>query len=330
MAPSTDTRPPGQKVDGLPWGRAWYGRVVARSKKLPVIAGTLAGRAVVAMASMLFAAAACRGGPSAALTDLAEARQEAADLRVQFNKASDASNRAVMADTDEQSVAFAHEAEQTKAAVQTDIAALAPRLRNLGDAAEIQLLEGFEGHLAEYDAIDRDILALAVENTNLKAQRLSFGPAREAADAFRDALAPLAEHALPKQRCQVESIVARAVLAVRDIQVLQAPHIAEPDDAVMGRMEQQMTALGATARDAVSALPDLVEADVRPIVATAVEALDRFDGTSKEIVTLSRHNSNVRSLELALRRKPAVAAACDDSLHALQDALAKEASKATR
>jgi hypothetical protein len=303
---------------------------VAGSTRLPAISRRLAGRALVATASTLFAAAGCRGGPSAAFTELAEARQVAADLRVQFNKASDASNRAVMADTDEQSVAFAHEAEQTKAAVQTDIAALAPRLHNLGDDAEIQLLEGFEGHLAEYDRIDHDILALAVENTNLKAQRLSFGPAREAADAFRDALAPLAEHAEAKQRCQVESLVARAVIAVRESQVLQAPHIAESDDAVMTRMEQQMTALGTTARDAVNALPDLVEPDVRPLVATALEALDRFDGTSKEIVALSRHNSNVRSLELALRRKPAVAAACDDSLHALEDALAREASKATR
>jgi hypothetical protein len=279
---------------------------------------------------MFAIATGCHGGPNAALTDLAEARQVAADLRVQFNKASDASNRAVMADTDEASVTFAGEAEQMKVAVQKDIAALAPRLQNLAYTAEMQSLEGFETHLAEYDKIDHDILELAVENTNLKAQRLSFGPAREATDAFRDALAPLAAHTPSKERCQVESLVAKAVVSVREIQVLQAPHIAESDDSVMTRMEQQMNALNVTARDAVSALPDLVEPDVRPLVATAVEALDRFDGISKEIVTLSRHNSNVRSLELAIRRKPAITAACDESLRALQDALAKEAFNATR
>jgi hypothetical protein len=40
------------------------------------------------------------------------ARRLSADLYVQFVKAADAGNRAVMADTDEASVTFAHEAEQ--------------------------------------------------------------------------------------------------------------------------------------------------------------------------------------------------------------------------
>ena len=38
----------------------------------------------------------------------------------------------------------------------------------------------------------------------------------------------------------------------------------------------------------------------------------------------------VRSLELSLRSKPALTAACDDSLRVLQEALAKEAFPATR
>jgi len=54
----------------------------------------------------------CHGdGP--ALVGLERARQTAADLRVQFNRATDASNRAVMADTDEVSIESAREAEQT-------------------------------------------------------------------------------------------------------------------------------------------------------------------------------------------------------------------------
>jgi hypothetical protein len=49
---------------------------------------------------------------NAALERVSEARQLSADLHVQFTRAADASNRAVMADTDEASVAFAHEAEE--------------------------------------------------------------------------------------------------------------------------------------------------------------------------------------------------------------------------
>ncbi len=48
-----------------------------------------------------------------AFVELDQARQTAADLRIQFGKAVDASNRAVMAETDEASIAFAREAEQT-------------------------------------------------------------------------------------------------------------------------------------------------------------------------------------------------------------------------
>ena len=272
----------------------------------------------------------CHGGPDAVLTELTEARRLAADLRVEFNKASDASNRAVMADTDEVSIAFAREAEQMKNAVRADSAALAPHLQHLDYAAETKALEEFRQHLAKYEEIDRSILELAVENTNLKAQRLAFGPAREASDAFRDALASLASRAPAKTRCSIEAAVAKAVIAVRELQVLQAPHIAEPDDAPMTRMETEMAALKVATRKALDTLAGLVDPSARPQLAAAGAALDRFEGLATEIVKLSRRNSNVRSLELSLRGKPAVTAACDESLRALQDALAKEAFTATR
>jgi hypothetical protein len=288
---------------------------------------------VVAAAVWAIAGAAvmgCHGGPGAVLTELTEARRLAADLRVEFNKATDASNRAVMADTDEVSIAFAREAEQMKNAVRADLAALAPHLQRLDYAAETKSLEEFRQHLAKYEEIDRGILELAVENTNLKAQRLAFGPAREATDAFRDALESLATRAPAKSRCSIEATVAKAVIAVRELQVLQAPHIAESDDTRMTRMETEMAARKATTRKAMDTLAGLVEPNARPQLAAAGSALDRFEGLATEIVKLSRRNSNVRSLELSLRGKPAVTAACDESLRALQDALAKEGFTATR
>jgi hypothetical protein len=274
--------------------------------------------------------AGCHGEPSAVFTEVTEARRLAADVRIQFNKASDASNRAVMADTDEASVASAREAEQLKGWVKTDLAVLEPRLRSLGHAPELKALDDFERHLAEYEKVDRDVLQLAVENTNLKAQRLSFGPARESADALRDSLKAAAASSATNERCRIEALVAKAVTAVRELQVLQAPHIAESDDAIMTRLEKEMAALEATARDALGALAPLVDAKAKPSVAAAGVALDKFATVSKEIVKLSRRNSNVRSLELSMRQKPAPTAACDESLRALQDALASEVFTATR
>ena len=273
----------------------------------------------------------CHGGTTI-LTELTEAGRLSADLRIQFNRASDASNRAVMADTDAASIGFAREAQHDKSLVRKEAAELAPHLRNLGKEAEIASLDGFGKHFAEYERLDTSILELAVENTNLKAQRLSFGPAREAADAFRDSLDALAAGAsTSRERCEEGALVAKAVRAVREIQVLQAPHIAEADDAVMTKLESEMAALRATARDALKALQRQPDASrSRPLVAEAVAALDRFDALSADIVRLSRRNSNVRSLELSLTQKPAVTAACDASLRALQEALAKEVFTATR
>jgi hypothetical protein len=274
------------------------------------------------------ATGACHGNPSTVFDELAEARRLAADLRVQFSEASDASNRAVMADTDDASVTFAHEAEQSKQVIQSEVAELAPELQHLGYANEGRFLDEFTKHFADYQDLDKSVLELAVENTNLKAQRLSFGPAREAADAFRDALETLASSTTTKDQCRVESLVAKAVIAVRDIQVLQAPHIAEADDAAMTHIEEEMGRLRAAASDALTNLSGLVEP--KAPLATALASLERFNDVSQQIVALSRRNSNVRSLALSLRQKPVLTAACGGALRSLDEALAQERFPATR
>ncbi len=284
------------------------------------------------LASVLLASlfgAGCRGGPRSFLEELDEARATTADLRLQFSRATDASNRAVMADTDEASIAFAHEAEASSRRVESDRDALGVLLHQLNYPKELQALAEFSARWSAYEELDRQILALAVENTNLKAEGLAFGPAREAADAFRAALERLAVDAAPKDRCRVEGIVNRAVLAVREIQVLQPPHIAERNEEAMTRLESEMSSRRNAAHAALGELTPLV-APSSPSLAAAATALDRFDGVSAELVALSRRNTNVRSLDLALRARPPLTAACDEGLRHLQDALAKEGSKGTR
>jgi len=268
--------------------------------------------------------------PETILTRLDDARSLTADLRVQFTKAADASNRAVMADTDEASIAFAKESELATRGVEGDMAALGPLLATLGFSKEIGSFEEFKTHFAEYRQLDHEILTLAVENTNLKAQSLSFGPARQAADAFRDALAPLAASLPAKDRCPAAQLVAQAVTAVREIQVLHAPHIAERDDAAMTKMESEMAGLDTSARDALKSLDELATPDARPTLLAARGALDKFKDVTGQILKLSRRNSNVLSLDLSLRKRPPLASSCDERLSALQEQLANEGSKATR
>jgi hypothetical protein len=300
----------------------WVWRVAA----LPTRA--TAGCSIAALIAAV--AAGCIKAPETALERLMEARRLGADLLVQLTKAADASNRAVMADTDEASIKFAREAEQATQAVQTDTDALRPILQGLDYANETRLLDEFNNRFGEYRALDRSILELAVENTNLKAQGISFGPAQEAADAFRDSLAALAPLEPAKDSGRVEALVATAVADVREIQVLQAPHIAEPDEAAMTRLEKRMAASEAAARSALKTLAGLVQSASRPKLAAANAALDRFTGLNAEIIALSRRNTNVRSLALSLGKKRTLTSACEDSVRALQDALTKREFKSTR
>jgi hypothetical protein len=290
---------------------------------------TIAGVAVAAVVAAGVAGCTTPTPPDATLQRLLDASKLAADLLVQFTKAGDAANRAVMADTDETSVAFAREAEQATQTVLRDSAALRPLLTALQYTSELKLLDEFDARFADYRKLDRSVLDLAVENTNLKAQRLSFGPAQEAADAFRNSLDAL-RAASQADTWRVRALVATAVAAVREIEALQAPHIAESDDAEMTRIEKRMAAAEGAARSALQMLPPLIAAESRTQLTAASTALDQFMARNAEIVALSRRNTNVRSLALSLGQKRMLTAMCEDGLRALQDALSKRGFPATR
>jgi hypothetical protein len=266
------------------------------------------------------AAAGC-GDVNAALEKESQARQLAANLLVEFTKTADAANRAVMAETDDASVAFAREAEQATQVVQADADALRPILQGLGYSDEARLLSEFDSRFAEYRALDRRILDLAVENTNLKAQRLSFGPAQDAADAFRDALKALRVSVHEKDAWQAQALIAEAMTTVREIQVLQAPHIADADPAVMTRMETQMATSEMAARTALDKVKPLLAPADQARFAAAVAALDRFVALNTQIIALSRRNTNVRSLALSLDQKRPIVATCEKILRDLRGAL---------
>jgi hypothetical protein len=282
-----------------------------------VRAGSVTAGVVLAVA-----AAGCGGNVNAALQQLSEARRLSAELLVEFTKADDAANRAVMADTDEASVAFAKEADESKQAVQKDLDALAPLIDHLGYADEGHLLTEFTARFGQYRDLDRNILDLAVQNTNLKAQRLSFGPAQAAAEAFRSALDGL-EAADRKDTWQVRALASQAELGLSQIEILQPPHIADADDQVMSRLEARMAASESAARRTLATLQPLVAAASRPQLAAAAMELDRFMTINTQIVGLSRQNTNVRSLILSLNQKRPLVDSCEESLRALQNALAK-------
>jgi hypothetical protein len=272
----------------------------------------------------------CTGGkPGLVLTDQVEARRLAADLRVQFTMTADAANRAVMADTDESSKAAADEALKARQQVEHDISALDALLKGLGYAADTHALDDFKHQFDEYKKLSDETLNLAVENTNLKAQRLSFTTAQTAVDNFRKALDTLPRQARPSDRPRVEALCAQATAAALSIQVIQARHIAESDDQAMTKMEAQMALADRDARRALGELRPLVPKGGSALT-DATTALNQLKAVNDEIVRLSRRNTNVRSLALALGQLHSLRARCEAALQTLSDNLAQHEFKATK
>jgi hypothetical protein len=280
---------------------------------------------LVVIADILMAG--CYRGEESVLERMSQAQKLGAELQLQFTRAADATNLAVMADTDEASTEFAGHATERSQAVEKDAAALRPLLAGLTYSDEVRLLDEFDKRFAEYRKLDRDILDLSVENTNLKAQRLSFGPAQEAADAFYGSLQAIVDSAKAEDGWQIRALAWRALAAVRDI---QARHIAEPADDAMTRLEGKMTAAEDLARNTLTELAPLLSPEAAAQMHAAQASLDSFLGLNKQILVLSRRNSNVRSLSLTLGEKRRLTAQCEDALRALNEALAKRGFVATR
>lgn len=114
---------------------------------------------------------------------------------------------------------------------------------------------------------------------------------------------------------------------------MQAPHIADPNDAAMTGIESRMASAQAVARRSLASLaslPSLATPSARGRLAAATAALDRFAAVNADIIGLSRRNTNVRSLALSLDQKRKLVAPCEESAGALHDALVKRGYPAGR
>jgi hypothetical protein len=284
---------------------------------------------VVSLLSGLAAVVIACSQPNLVLTDQVEARRLGSDMQVQFTMAADAANRAVMADTDETSKEAADEAVKSREAVERDGHALEPLLKRLGYASDLQSLDEFNKQFAEYKRLSDETLTLAVENTNLKAQRLSFTTVQKAVDDFRAALDKLPPMARATDRSHVQALSAQAVAEALTIQVLEARHIAESDDQAMTKMEDQMAIADRDARRDLADLQSLVPKG-GAVLSEADTALNQLKTVNGQIVQLSRRNTNVRSLSLALGQLHTLRAKCEAALQALNDSLSQHEFKATK
>lgn len=231
--------------------------------------------------------------------------------------AMEAEKSAVLAITDEESIAFADESRRADHEVERARLSLRQLVELSARPSELAALERFEAAWRDLVAIDERLLTLAVANTNLKASRLASGEAAVAVNQLVDALAAL--EAVATEPKLLRSLSGASVAALR-IQALLTPHIASPSNTEMTHLEDQMHALAAIVERALAEARQSPPA-AQARAAEAWEAWARYQHLDAEIIRLSRLNTNVLSFDLSVHEKRQAMIAAQNALAALLDAV---------
>ncbi len=253
-------------------------------------------------------------------------------MRSELLASAEAEKSAVMADTDESSRAFAEQSEQASQNVEKARLALTALLEK--NSREAKLLDQFSTAWEKLRDMDRQILLLAVQNTNLKALRLSTGPAAARLEQMQAALDKLMDWAAQPStnKARVVQLCAQAMTNSLNLHALETPHIFEATDTGMELLEARMKPLDATVRQALNLLDVLVRGgSAKPWIAEARQAFEQFQTLHNEVLELSHQNTNVRSMEESLGQKRRLMILCLSQLDALQEAVKERATtKASR
>jgi len=188
-----------------------------------------------------------------------------------------------------------------------------------GTGHERELLAQFSTAFAEFQRIDKELLALAIRNTNLKAYSLAFGPAATALKVMDAALAQL-----PTDDVQALRFASTARIAAWRLLALIPPHIAEEDETKEDALEALMATEDTQVQKNLADLAALPKFSNDPELTSATARYAEFSKIKSRILTLSRENTNVRSLSISLNQKRKVMLVCQDALGALQQAIQAE------
>ena len=263
--------------------------------------------------------------PAKQLSDKASRVDIVARIQLGLASESEAEKSAVLAITDRDSQIFADQARAATAEVERDRQEIGALLAAGANQHEKDLLAQFSEAFGQLKSLDEEVLALAVKNTNLKAYSLLFGTAASTLAEMDAALARvIAKHSDSTSAKRVMPMAFGARLGVLRIQTLLAPHIAEESDEKMGQMEASMGKEEVQIRKDLDGLATLAETKAEADVTTAVSQFGQYEKLKAEILSLSRENTNVRSLALSLNQKRKAMALCLDSLYALKTAILEE------
>ncbi|MGZ8176248.1 MULTISPECIES: MCP four helix bundle domain-containing protein [Methylobacter] len=251
-------------------------------------------------------------------------------MRIHLLEASEAEKNAVLATTDEASESFADRARQAADEVESSRKKIESILLQEKRPEETEIFNEFNICWSQFRKLDETILALATQNTNLKAQKLSATQGTQEMERFEQSLNRLI-HRNTNNKCnEVVMLSYEALTAGLKIFTLHKPHIEEASDQEMDKIELSIKTYDTAARKALGALRSIADLSDNEDLNNAETAYEQFMNLTSEVLRLSRINTNIKSAELSSGKKGLISSRCQEILASLQKTVQAQRSNATR
>ena len=252
-------------------------------------------------------------------------------MRIHFLEAIEAQKNAVLAITDEASEDFAAQARKAADGVDSGRKEIESIILQEKLPRETKMINEFNLCWSQYRKLDETILDLAIQNTNLKAQKISATQCAQELEHFEVSLNRLIDQNTNGNQCnKVVMLSYEALTASLKVFALHKLHIEEADDQEMDKIEQRIKSYDESARKALGALHSIVGLSDNEDLKNADTAYERFMNLTGEVLKLSRMNTNIKSAELSLGKIRLVSLQCQEILITLQETVQAQQFKATR
>ncbi len=241
-------------------------------------------------------------------------------MRIHLLEAVEAEKNAVMAITDQASEDFAVQARKAADAVESSRKDIEAIIHQQKRPQDIKTINEFNACWSQFRKLDETILAIATQNTNLKAQKISAMQCTQELEYFEASLNRIIHRNTHGSQCNEAVILSyEALTASLKVLALHKPHIEEADDKEMDKIEQSIKSYDASARKALGSLHSIAKLSDNEALKNAETSYGRFMNLTGEVLKLSRMNTNIKSADLSLGKLRLISSQCQQILANLQE-----------
>jgi methyl-accepting chemotaxis protein len=260
-------------------------------------------------------------------------RELCGDMRAQLLSVVRAQKNAVLAGSDEAARSFADLALKTSAEVERLRQELVAR-RGI-EPAKRQPLDKITHSWEEYQKIQKTLLDLAVQNTNIKALKLCFGSGLDQLNTYAtalDAIVRMIEKRItePKIEPGAAAKLLRAAVLIETIKIeafrfhLALAAMVNASAAELVQLEAQVEAEQKVRDGLVSELTKAIDERDQPLLERALSVRVDYQKVVADIRRLSKIDSNRRAADMSINQAFASVDDCDKQLTTLLGQLREE------